>query len=228
MQYYKGSYPTAPLTDAANGPWIVNVTVHFDAVVAASGNLVVVGAWAPSSPVTLPVSLPVGASQATVLLPASDVALWWPNGVGAQNLYGLNITFTPAGAGAGKALADTRRIGFRVFTLVTADDTNPASIEGLDGSGNLTMRFKVNGANIWSRGGNMIPTEELGAWPVRRVGGVEPITPGAAGSPFVPSRHRYSLGALPSPPLVDRSDCRGPPERGRAVVPGPVGGRGGF
>jgi len=30
-----------------------------------------------------------------------------------------------------------------------------------DGSGNFTMRVKINGADVWARGGNMIPMEEL-------------------------------------------------------------------
>ena len=30
-----------------------------------------------------------------------------------------------------------------------------------DGSDNFTMRVKINGADVWARGGNMIPMEEL-------------------------------------------------------------------
>ena len=35
----------------------------------------------------------------------------------------------------------------------------PSTLAGVDGSGAFTMRFRVNGANIWSRGSNWIPAE---------------------------------------------------------------------
>src|SRR4051794_16530051 len=47
----------------------------------------------------------------------SAVKLWWPNGMGAQNLYGVHVSFQAGGA-ASPITAD-RRIGFRVFTLVS-------------------------------------------------------------------------------------------------------------
>ena len=33
-----------------------------------------------------------------------------------------------------------------------------------DGNGNFTMRFRVNGANLFARGANMIPMEEYEGW----------------------------------------------------------------
>ena len=41
------------------------------------------------------------------------------------------------------------------------NDTNPEIFVNSDGSGNFTMRFKLNGADVWARGGNMIPMEEM-------------------------------------------------------------------
>jgi hypothetical protein len=52
----------------------------------------------------------------------------------------------------GQALTISRRIGFRFIALVTADDSTPEKIEainGVDGSGDFTMRLNVNGAKIW-------------------------------------------------------------------------------
>ena len=34
-------------------------------------------------------------------------------------------------------------------------------LAGVDGSGAFTMRFRVNGANVWSRGSNWIEAEVL-------------------------------------------------------------------
>ena len=160
--YYNGSYPTSPLSDAQHGDFQVNVDVHFIAPAATTGTLAVVGAWAGGS-ATLPVSLPAGASSTTVRLPANNnaVSLWWPAQTpGAQTRYAVNVTFTPA-AGAGPPLTDSRLIGFRVFTLVTGNDTDPSTLIGRDGQDHFTMRFKVNGADIYSRGANMIPMEEM-------------------------------------------------------------------
>src|SRR5271163_88550 len=41
-----------------------------------------------------------------------------------------------------------RQIGFRVFSLVTVNDSDLAPYENDNGSGNFMMRWKVNGANV--------------------------------------------------------------------------------
>jgi beta-galactosidase/beta-glucuronidase len=154
--FYKGAYPTEPLSDTAHGDFSVDVVVHMTSIAATSGTLAVTGEWAGGS-ASVPVNLPAGASNVTVTLLAANnaVKLWWPAQTpGAQNLYNITATFTETG-GAPKVA--TRRVGFRTFTLVTGNDTDPSTLAGKDGQDGFTMRFKVNGANIWSRGSNMIP-----------------------------------------------------------------------
>lgn len=161
LVFYKGLYPTAPLTDATNGPWMVQIRTFFSTSGSSSvtGSLSVSASWL-TTPMIVPVSLPSGASNVSVTLPAlSNVALWWPNGMGAQNLANVTIEFTATGAAQAQTL--TRRIGFRTGYLVTADDSNPSSLAGVDGSGNFTFRWKVNGADLWARGGNIIPIDEM-------------------------------------------------------------------
>ena len=163
--FYQGPYPTSPLTDSDAGPWLVNVRTYLrtEAVTAAvAGTLSVVGSWAPEAPVSIPLSLSPGTnSSASVNLTASGVSLWWPNGAGPRPLYNVTITFNPSGGAVAVPITVTRRIGFRVFYTVTANDTVPQNISGQDGSSDFTMRFKVNGADIWARGANMIPMELL-------------------------------------------------------------------
>ena len=67
-------------------------------------------------------------------------------GLGAQSLYQVTVSF--AASTNVPAITATRTVGFRVFALVTVDDSNPAQYVNGDGSGNLTMRFKVNGADV--------------------------------------------------------------------------------
>ena len=174
LVFYTGPYPTVPLTDAATaGPWNVSVRVHLASAAApgsaaAAGTLTVSGGWPGAAPVSLPVSVPAGAeavASATLVVPPGAVALWWPAGLGAQPLYSVTATFTP-GSGAAPAsppVSVSRRIGFRTLALVTDDDSEPARLAGVDGSGNLTMRWRVNGASVWARGANMIPMEDLDA-----------------------------------------------------------------
>jgi len=194
---YKGAYPTARLVDGEHGGFVVNVTTHFWAPPGgATGSLAVAGSWAPagsgvgaaaaaSSGAT---TLPAGDSMVSLQLAATaaQIKLWWPSGVGAQPLYNVTATWTPAhsavagasaaavvgGGGAGAigpatpVAATSRRMGFRVFALVTVNDTN-ASVVASHASGQVNdtgthgMFFRVNGAALYSRGANMIPMEEL-------------------------------------------------------------------
>ena len=164
LVFYNGSYPTAPLSDSVAGPWTVSVTAHMlTPPGGASGLLRVAGSWGGTGgSASQHVALPAGESAMTLTLTAAvgAVQLWWPAGSGAQPLFDVAVTFVPDAADGASASA-LRRIGFRTFALVTDDDSDPAALQGVDGSGNLTMRFKVNGANVWARGANMIEMEEL-------------------------------------------------------------------
>ena len=128
--YYNGAYPTAPLTDAGAGPWTVSVRTYISTASSSgtSGSLTLTGGWAPGSPITVPVTIPAGPNATTVIanitVPVGAVSLWWPNGMGKQTLYPLNVTFTPS---AGTAVTTSRRVGFRSFVLVTGEQTTSLS-----------------------------------------------------------------------------------------------------
>jgi hypothetical protein len=65
-----------------------------------------------------------------------------------QTLYSLTATYTADGSS--DSIVASRYVGFRVFYLVTGNDTLPSSLAGKDGSGNFTMRFKVRLRSIES------------------------------------------------------------------------------
>ena len=77
-------------------------------------------------------------------------------GMGAHPLYTVVATWTPTAPG-GVPVSASRSVGFRVAYLVTANDTDPSTVAGRVGSDTFTMRFRVNGANVYARGANMIP-----------------------------------------------------------------------
>lgn len=165
---YDGKYPTAPLTDATASGWTVNVTAYLKGGRAGARGLVTaVGDWTGATPVSAPIVVPpsgLAALSLALSVAPGAVRLWWPNGVAApvgslQPLYRVNLTFSPNGA-AQPAIADSRRIGFRTFALVTDDDSDPSRLANLTGSGNLTVRYVVNGAGIWARGANLVPVDE--------------------------------------------------------------------
>ena len=168
LVFYAGDYPTAPLSDASAGPWRVDVTAYLLAPAGAQGAVTFTGEWAAAqSPVSVNVSLPAGVETpvtVSLVVPAGGASLWWPNTVGAggpgsRRLYYVNTSFASSSTGA--SVSAQRRVAFRSLALVTADDSNPARLAGVPGSGNLTMRFKVNGADIMTRGANWIPLEEI-------------------------------------------------------------------
>lgn len=158
---YLGAYPVSALADGTHGGFSVNVTAHVWAPTAGySGALTVSGEWGATATSPL-IDFPVGESNVTLslLAPATQVKLWWPNGLGAQPLFNVSVSWGDS------APATVRRIGFRVAALVTVNDTNATVVEEsveADGSGSgFGMFFRVNGAAIYARGGNLVPMEEL-------------------------------------------------------------------
>lgn len=167
LVYYAGDYPTAPLSDTTAAGWVVNVTAYFSGGVGASGRLTAAGDWTGATPESAAVVVPAaGAAAISLSLRVAPGAarLWWPNGVAAprgaqQPLYQVNVSFTRDGASS-VVISDSRRVGFRTFAIVTDDDSNPSRLANMSGSGNLTVRYVVNGAGIWARGANLVPLDE--------------------------------------------------------------------
>ena len=166
--YYNGPFPTAPLTDATSGGFTVRVVVHLwaPAASAVSGTLSVAGAW-PGATASMALSPPPGDSNVTLLLtaPPGEVALWWPVGLGAQALYQVNATFTPAAAALPAPPTTARRIGFRFVAYTTGNDTDAAWLAantGGDGNANPQgLMVRANGAPLYIAGANMIPQDML-------------------------------------------------------------------
>jgi len=168
---YLGEYPTSPLSEGTHGGFKVDVKAHLWAAAKTAGTLKVTGSWGQVA--SAKITVPAGNSVSTVTInaAAADIKLWWPAGHGAQPLYNVTLSFEPAAAAgfasavsAASTVSATRRIGFRMFAVVTGDDTNPEWVKNNtdgDGTGTLGMYWRINGAAILAKGANMIPMEEL-------------------------------------------------------------------
>ena len=209
LVWYSGDYPTAPLTDASAGGWRVDVVVYLlsPAGSLAGSTLRVSPAWGGA------VSVPVGALAAGVetavnvslLVAPGTVSLWWPNTVQTSRpLYGINVSFALAGGGAEVVAAS--RVGFRTLALVTADDSDPSKIAGVPGSGSLTMRLKVNGADLAVRGANWIPLEELTA---RVTDEAHAAAVASAAAASMSMLRIWGGGLYPSAAFLDAADEQG-------------------
>ncbi|MFP5390776.1 MAG: beta-mannosidase [Gammaproteobacteria bacterium] len=92
--------------------------------------------------VRLSVNVTPGLQRYPVHFTVHGPKLWWPAGQGEQHLY-------PATIRLGEQV-EQRRIGLRTIELVTAPDAI-----------GTTMKFRVNGRDIFAKGANWIPADAL-------------------------------------------------------------------
>ena len=144
--FYNAVHPTTQLVDGQHAGFTVRCRVYLWSPGGCSGKLSVTGSWGQSTSVQL--QEPAGSSVKVVNITASasDVKLWWPAGAGGgargQPLYNITavVSVLPSSrenlVKVSTSVSATRRVGFRVVSLVTVNDTSPAVVAaGGDGSG---------------------------------------------------------------------------------------------
>jgi beta-mannosidase len=94
--------------------------------------------------------------------------LWWPNGMGPQNLYLLRETVSEGGAASDVAITN---FGIRELKLVENENVGEflKSMEKEAGNpyrlgkvvGSYPWTFQINGRRMFAKGGNWIPIDQL-------------------------------------------------------------------
>ena len=93
----------------------------------------------------------------------SKVELWWPAGLGAQNLYYATIGVVSEHLGTCTEVE--RRVGFRTIVLNLNPITNEQIAQGIAPGAN--WHFEINGHEMYAKGSNLVPPSPF--WPTVRI-----------------------------------------------------------
>lgn len=144
-------------------PWVVNASIDFIGSLPHNPSMsievkdVESGKTIASKSVDK-VMVSEGAVTGHIVVDANAPKLWWPNGMGDQNLYNVEITVRDGH----RPLAHvTRRTGFRTIFLNQRNITDAQLAQGIAPGAN--WHFEVNGHEFYAKGSNFIPPDAF--WP---------------------------------------------------------------
>ncbi|KAI5369123.1 putative glycoside hydrolase, family 2, immunoglobulin-like beta-sandwich, beta-mannosidase [Septoria linicola] len=145
-------------------PWVVNASLDYFGSVPSSASLRYTLTSLDNKTVIASgdlanVSVTDASVTGSIALTNEDIDLWWPVGMGAQNLYYINIDLVSFRNNTLAAIS--KRVGFRTIVL----NGNPVSAEqqamGIAPGNN--WHFEINGQQFFAKGSNFIPPDAF--WP---------------------------------------------------------------
>jgi beta-mannosidase len=95
---------------------------------------------------------------ASVVVDGETCQLWWPTGLGPQNLYYFKITILN---GDKSLVSITKRSGFRTIVLNMTPISESQIAQGIAPGNN--WHFEINGHEFYAKGSNFIPPDAF--WP---------------------------------------------------------------
>lgn len=96
----------------------------------------------------------------TIVIDANAPKLWWPTGLGDQNLYIISVEVVDCSSKK-SILVSTKRSGFRTIVLNTANVTESQIALGVTPGSN--WHFEINGHEMYAKGSNLVPPDAF--WP---------------------------------------------------------------
>ncbi|KAM3557541.1 hypothetical protein ARSEF4850_005017 [Beauveria asiatica] len=101
-----------------------------------------------------------GTISGSVEIDSSKPKLWWPNGMGDQSMYVIELAVRSSNSSS-PSLSSSRRFGFRTILLSTGPTSDEEVASGKQ-PGN-DWHFEINGHQFYVKGANLVPPDVF--WP---------------------------------------------------------------
>lgn len=144
-------------------PWVVNASIDFLGVLPKTASMAIEikdlesGRTLESAPLENVTTIH-NSITGSITIDAYAPKLWWPNGLGKQNLYNVTVMVRDNDEELARV---TKRSGFRTIFLNRLNITEEQLARGIAPGAN--WHFEVNGREFYAKGSNLIPPDAF--WP---------------------------------------------------------------